>query len=119
MYECAITATSATDSATDSHASHFGTLAPSSDLRMMTRYATATAASTTMAIGSWVIPLVRWPNPLKIRSQCSRWKNTAIPPAASKTALTNPGRDLRLLPTPNAAISACVPNSPSLQAASV
>ena len=32
-----MTATSATDSATEAHASHFGTLAPSSDLRSMTR----------------------------------------------------------------------------------
>ena len=32
-----MTATSTTDKATDSHASHFGTLAPSSDLRMSTR----------------------------------------------------------------------------------
>ena len=45
-----MTATSTTDKATATQASHFGTLAPSSDLRMSTRYATATTASTTIAI---------------------------------------------------------------------
>ena len=114
-----MTATSTTDRATDSQASHLGTLAPSSDLRMSTRYATATTASTTIAINSCVIPLVRCPNPLKMRSQCSRWKNTAIPPTARRTALAIQAGTCARLPVPNAAISACVPNSPALHATSV
>ena len=72
-----------------------------------------------MAISSWVIPEVRWPKPLKMRSQCSRWKNTAIPPAAKSTAEHIQAGTWARLPVPNAAISACVPNSPALHATSV
>ena len=72
-----------------------------------------------MAISSWVMPLVRWPKPLKMRSQCSRWKNTAIPPTARRTALAIQAGTCAFFPTPNAAISACVPNSPALHATSV
>ena len=72
-----------------------------------------------MAISSCVIPEVRCPKPLKMRSQCSRWKNTAIPPTARRTAEQIQAGTWARLPTPSAAISACVPNSPALHATSV
>jgi hypothetical protein len=72
-----------------------------------------------MAISSCVIPEVRCPKPLKMRSQCSRWKNTAIPPTARRTALAIQAGACAFFPTPNTAIRACVPNSPALHATSV
>ena len=66
--------------------SHAGTFASSPPRRRYTKQTTMTTASTTMAMSSWVMPLVMWPKPLKMRSQCSRWKNTAIPPTTRSTA---------------------------------
>ena len=72
-----------------------------------------------MAISSWVIPLVRCPKPLKMRSQCSRWKNTATPPTARSAAEQIQAGTWARSPVPSAAIRACVPNSPALHATSV
>ena len=81
-----MTATSTTASTRPTAASQAGTLASSPPRRRYTKYTTMTTASTTMAMSSWVMPLLRWPKPLKMRSQCSRWKNTAMPPTTSSTA---------------------------------
>ena len=41
--------------------------------------------TTMMAMSSCVMPEVMWPKPLKMRSQCCRWKNTAMPLIAIRT----------------------------------
>ena len=52
------------------HAMPLGSVPPSSDLRAMAKYATATATNATIAMSSCVMPEVTWPKPLKMRSQC-------------------------------------------------
>ncbi len=89
---------------------HFGSVPPSSDLRAMTKYATATTTNTTIAISSCVMPEVMWPKPLKMRSQCCRWKNTAMPPAAKSTQDRIASSCWDFLP---ASLSASAPAPPS------
>ena len=101
----------------ESTASHAGTF-PSSR-RRYTRYTMAATASTTMAMSSWVMPLVKCPKPLKMRSKCSRWKNTAMPPAASSTAAVIQQDSWALGASPRRASTAWVPNTPADQATRV
>ena len=108
--------TMSTATARVAQASALGTGLPP---RRTTNHATMTMASATHPMSSWVMPDVMCPKPLKMRSQCSRWKNTAIPPAASSTADTTHAGTCARFPTPNTAIRACVPNSPALHATSV
>ena len=101
-----MTTTSTTDITMASTDSHTGTAASSPERRRYTKYATITMNSSTMAMSSWVMPLVKWPKPLKMRSQCSRWKNTAMPPTArSTTDMMRAGIWARL-PSPRSRYSA-------------
>ena len=70
-------------------------------------------------MSSWVIPLVRCPKPLKMRSQCCKWKNTAMPPAAMSTTEQMSAGICALAPTPRSEYAACVPNRPADHASSV
>ena len=119
MYECAHTAASTTEIAMATHAIHFGTVPPSADLRAMAKNATATTTNTTIAISSCVMPLVKCPKPLKMRSQCCRWKNTATPDAARSTQLKTVSSCCDFLPAPASASTPWQPNTPADQATSV
>jgi len=86
-----------------STASHFGAATASgtpSDFRSITKRATMSTAITTMHTSSWVMPEVGLPKPLKMRSQCSRWKNTAIPPMARSTTEPISAGSWARLPSP-------------------
>ena len=65
------------------------------------------------------MPDVMWPKPLKMRSQCCRWKNTAIPPSASSTHDTTASSCCDFLPAPFKASTPWQPNTPQAQAVRV
>lgn len=101
------------------HAMPLGSVPPSSDLRAMTKYATAITTNTTIAMSSCVMPEVMWPKPLKMRSQCCRWKNTAMPPTARSTQDRIASSCWDFLPAPLSASALAPPSTPQPQAVRV
>ena len=68
---------------------------------------------------SYMMPEVMWPKPLKMRSQCCRWKNTAMPPAARSTQDRIASSCWDFLPAPLSASTPAPPNTPQPQAVRV
>ena len=75
-----------------------------------------TTAITTMATSSWVMPEVGLPKPLNMRSQCSRWKNTATPPTIRSTTEVMSAGICTRRPVPARERTALAPKTPADQA---
>ena len=90
---------------------HFGAM-PSSERRIMRKYSTSTTANTMHPTNSSVMPEVICPKPLKMRSQCCRCKNTAMPPTTSAIAAAISDTSCIFLPLPAHVSTPCASRMP-------
>ncbi len=117
VYECAMHGDQHDRQGDGQPRHHFGTLAPYVGLAHEQSRHGATASNhdrdQLLRDPARQMPRTR----LKIRSQCSRWKEHRRSPAGRQhDGRRNPRGTCAFFPTPNTAISACVPNSPALHA---
>ena len=95
-----------------SHLGSAGASSPPAARRSTTKATTMSAPTTTTHTSSWVMPEMGLPKPLKMRSKCSRWKNTATPPTASSAAEPMQGRHLGAAPLARERRGALGPEEP-------